>query len=296
MEKRTLIALALSFLVLGFYPVILQKFYPDYYKENKAVTLKAKQAAAAKKNGTLPVSAFGAVAPEKDIFFKNDKLKISFNEKGGAIREAEFSQYRGEKEAALHLFSLTDISAAPTLVQLVGATSVPTYTVERSGKSIQAHGQLSDKLSVAKEITFAPSGYSADLKLHFENKSSEPVEMQYQIFSGKNFPLRNSIDMQYDEANFYSEVNGKKLLKHVKESKLGKSVQSQGNLEWIATKDRHFSIIIKPKNAKNFTGLVEGLGNHQFQASLLSEKILVDRKSTRLNSSHGTLSRMPSSA
>ena len=33
MEKRTLLALALSFAVLGFYPLILQKFYPDYFKE-----------------------------------------------------------------------------------------------------------------------------------------------------------------------------------------------------------------------------------------------------------------------
>ena len=34
MEKRTLLALALSFLVLGFYPVILQKFYPSYNKKS----------------------------------------------------------------------------------------------------------------------------------------------------------------------------------------------------------------------------------------------------------------------
>ena len=37
MEKRTLLALAISFLVLGFYPLILQRFYPDYYKDHPSV-------------------------------------------------------------------------------------------------------------------------------------------------------------------------------------------------------------------------------------------------------------------
>ena len=46
MEKRTLIALALSFLVLGFYPVVLQKFYPEYYKKSAQSDSRVKTEAA----------------------------------------------------------------------------------------------------------------------------------------------------------------------------------------------------------------------------------------------------------
>ena len=40
MEKRTLIAVAISFLVLSFYPVLLQRFYPNYGR-SQSVTQKS---------------------------------------------------------------------------------------------------------------------------------------------------------------------------------------------------------------------------------------------------------------
>src|SRR5438874_817545 len=58
----------------------------------------------------------------------------------------------------------------------------------------------------------------------------------------------------------------------IKESKLGRKVESQGTIDWVAIKDRHFSIIVKPKLANTFKGLVEGLGKREFSASVVSSK------------------------
>src|SRR3989338_8872176 len=92
MEKRTLIALALSFMILGFYPVILQKFYPDYYKQS----LPAGQAGAAQRKQpttsadstvSKPTALSGTFlkagdfVPEEDIAFRNPKLELIFNKK-----------------------------------------------------------------------------------------------------------------------------------------------------------------------------------------------------------------------
>ena len=80
MEKRTLMALALSFLVLGFYPVILQKFYPEYYK-NAAASRNAKQdlvstnhRLATGEKINLPSSQ--ELPAAKDLSFENKNLHL----------------------------------------------------------------------------------------------------------------------------------------------------------------------------------------------------------------------------
>ncbi len=89
MEKRTFIAIAISFLVLGFYPVILEKLYPGYHASSQKAPAPSSTTATGQKVENLvgipsPVTSF---SPEKDLEFKNDKLKILFNEDKGAIRE-----------------------------------------------------------------------------------------------------------------------------------------------------------------------------------------------------------------
>ena len=103
---------------------------------------------------------------------------------------------------------------------------------------------------------------------------------RYKFSAGTSVPARHSIDGQYIEANFYTIKDSKGALRHLNETKAGKAVPSEGPIQWVATKDRHFSVILEPKGEKTFTGLVEGLGNHQFRASLVSEKISVPARSS----------------
>src|SRR3989338_3682167 len=112
MEKRTLIALALSFAVLGFYPVVLQKFFPDYYKSSKKAPVT--QTSSPTKTEASPISlpassslSSDSFVPENDILWENEALKLRLNKKGAAIRQISFPKYvDSDTHAPLNLFSL----------------------------------------------------------------------------------------------------------------------------------------------------------------------------------------------
>src|SRR3989338_5229945 len=126
MEKRTLVALAISFLVLGFYPVILQKIYPDYYKNQKAQSqaVKSSEAIPAESSpalSTLPLKEAGSFQKEQDLNFRNERIELIFNQAGGAIRGISFPKFiDSETKKPLQLISTDSPAAASTYVRLLG--------------------------------------------------------------------------------------------------------------------------------------------------------------------------------
>lgn len=287
MEKRTLIALAISFAVLGFYPLVLQKFYPDYYKKDP---LKQKVAVTTREKTLLTSNtsqAGSSFIAGDDVSFNDGKLDLKINSKGAGVRQVDFLSFLNqETKRPLRFFSLQNAEGSPTYLRLIGAdlprvSEVPTYQITQdTSSSLAASALLSQDLRVRKRYQWSPEGYSSNLMVEFENISGQAVEFQYQLFAGMSVPPRHSIDGQYIETDFYGLKNEKPELRHLKETKAGKTVPSVGAVTWVAVKDRHFSVIVEPKGGKTFTGLVEGLGNRQFRASLLSEKISVPAHSS----------------
>ncbi len=294
MEKRTLLALAISFAVLGFYPVLLQKFYPDTYRNSEKSQKQAKTvASSASSKDSRPFISntsdqshsfkpAGVYVSSEDRTFSNPKLNLVFNEKGAGIRQAEFPKFQSAKtKSPLRFFSLQSPGGTATSLAFLESrpwlgVEAPVYQMaQESPRVLTASASWPEGLRLVKRYEFGSDSYSGDLKFQFENTSDKPIEFRYQLFAGTSLAPRNSIDSQYIEANFYSVVNEKPSLSHLRETKSGKSVPSVGPVEWIAVKDRHFSVILKPKSGKSFTGLVEGLGERHFRASLVSEKILL---------------------
>ena len=282
MEKRTLIALALSFAVLGFYPLVLQKFYPDYYNK-KAVSPPSKQVVA-ENRGAGKLVAAGEFAPGEDVAVKNPSLGLIFNKKDGGIREVNFPRFiNSETTRPIQFFSLKNLGVSPTSLLLVhGSDSSPvtdfTGETASNGASFSADA-LGGTVKVTKYFSFGDDS-DGSLKLRFENTTDAPIELSYELIVGSGIAPRHSIDAQYIEANFFSQTPDKKILKHIKENRVGKTVASTEPVEWAAVKDRHFSVIVKPETAGAFTGLVRGLGAHDFVASLVSHKVTLQPKAS----------------
>ncbi|MBI3252433.1 MAG: membrane protein insertase YidC [Candidatus Omnitrophica bacterium] len=293
MEKRTLLALTLSFLMLGFYPVILQKIYPDYKgpaaSAPKAGFIKPASPASPALPHSAAVSASAAeLSPAGDILFENENLRLVFNKKGGVLREIAFKKFAdSETQRPLRLVSLEDSGQAPFAAEILEnnaglpAEAAGDYEVRAADpENILAETVLGGKLKIKKTLTFGAARYDGKLRLSFQNNSSEAIEFRYALVVGPDIPPRHSIDSQYLESNFYSNAGGRPEIRHVKETKLGKSVSSLVPPEWVAVKDRHFSILVKPLSGGGFTGLVQGLGGHRSKTSLVSEKISVLARSS----------------
>jgi YidC/Oxa1 family membrane protein insertase len=284
MEKRTLLAIAISLIVLGFYPVILQKFYPEYGKAPKS----AATMPLAEKTSAPPASVemahelpLSELSPQKDVIFENARLKLLFNSKGGVAREIRFPDFiDSETKEPLKLLSLSKNMAAPFQVSFLSAPlesdpGLSEYKIQKLSENEIVTLAFGKQLEVSKHYQFDEGKYSGKVILKFKNISSSPLDFRYQFFAGSSIIPRHSIDGQYIEANFFSIVDGKKNLKHIRQTKLGKTVESQGFVDWIAVKDRHFSVILKPAASNTFTGLTQGLGDNKLGASLVSSPVIL---------------------
>ena len=279
MEKRTLIALALSFLVLAGYPMILQKVYPDYYKKKAASPAPSAEKTADTAKSAVSGKTFlkaAEFASEADVTFRSEKLQLVFNKKDGGIREIALPAYAdSETKAPIKFISLQKSGVSPGSLALMSGgdlSAVTDYEVSKNGdETIFTASALAGKVRVEKKVRF-DKGYAGTLELTLENVSGSPLELQYELVAGSGVRSRHSIDSQYIESNFFSIVDEKKRLKHVKEDRLGRELQSEGSVQWTAVKDRHFSVVMKPVSGV-FTGKVRGLGDHDMSASLLSSLI-----------------------
>ena len=292
MERKTVLFLIVSFVILGFYPMVLQHFYPEYYKSQKEFRQKkdsipATDAQSVDSKKSSQRTLFTAenlehnFSSKDDSEFKNDNLILLFNKKGGAIHEVSFPNYADlDTQKPLLFLSLKGPDANTTLVRLTDilpettVSTIPDYRLDIDSGSVVRASAIQNGIQIRKTISFKPGQYFGDLEVRFENTTDSPIEFRYELYAGSSIVPRHSIDSQYIEGNFFSHVGDKDSLQHITESKLGKSVESRGSVDWVAIKDRHFSIVLKPKPA-SFTGIVRGLGDHHFSVSLLSQKIVL---------------------
>ena len=245
MEKRVLIAIALSFMVLGFYPMILQKIYPNYKPSARVQSKASDTSSVALEQKALPslTSLTGTYATNEDLEFKNDKFKLIFNAKGGVMREISFFDYTdSETKAPLKIVSDTALTYSPGFFEASLSASAFGKTPDRyelreeMGQVVLSGLCLDGKLKVTKNYYFERGKYDGRLTLKLENISGAPLDLYYRLYVGSSLAPRHSIDSQYVEANFFpSSVNSGRV-QHINESKGGKTVQSQTFVEWVATK------------------------------------------------------------
>lgn len=267
MEKRVVLAIALSFLAIGAYQMALQHFYPEVAKMPTHISAPAKQTSV-----DLPAVSQGSVesglTDQESVAYETPEFSFLLTENQGGIRRIAFKKY-AQNDKALMVLDATTTEGLPTSIQILPAAKPAKYTASVQASKLQMNA-VQDGIAVTKNYSF--DGYKGTLSVTFENKTPTEKNFQYQIFVGRSLIPREPIDSQYLETNFYVTDNGKNVIRHIRESGKGKSVKSEGNLHWVAVKDRHFSVIVRPEDG-TFAGLVEGLGNHTAKTSLISQPV-----------------------
>jgi len=286
MEKRTVVAVVLSFVIIVFYPFFLQKFFPKYAQRQYAHRPVAQETQRPVSN--VPAPTVPAIRHDVDAFkgeelvLQNSALRLAVDSEAGAMRSIAFSRFiDSSKGQPIRLFDLKSPAVAPGAFILLNAGHPPVVTrfkqVSSSDESAVFTSSVNG-LNVEKTISLSKTGYSGTLTLTFQNTGSSPVDLNYELVVGPDIPARHSIDAQYIEANFYDP--SKKEVRHLKESRAGKDVQSVGPVEWVAVKDRHFSVIMKPLGQAVFTAVERGQGDRHFNAGLVSDPVTLPAHGT----------------
>ena len=278
MEKRTIMALAIAFLVMAFYPTVLEHFYPGYgqnarqHQQPQATTSAAPsepQLVKAADTGPAPAMPSSAGASQS---FDTKKLNLVFYPEQAVIRRLGFTAYK------LSILESNDAALSPLYLDFLKSPGEPgAYALDLTDPLTVRAVAATPALSVTKSLVFKKDAYDALLSVRLENTSDAPQTLQYRVLVAPSIPPRGSIDQQYIEANFCAQDN---QIRHIRESKAGKQVPSGAPVRWVAMKDRHFAVILRPLDGK-FHGLVEGHGKNRFAAWLVSPEFTLAPRESR---------------
>lgn len=288
MERRTLVALLLCFLIIVFYPYVLRIFYPNYGKPTpspSAVVSEApapapapsESAPAFKMQQTEPVPTQPAADETLDLEAGPYRMVLSKN--AGSVLTLSFEEFKNYQENTPLAFMKAQHGLWGTgAIRLVlngkefDLAGLKTQTARRSMQASFAN----EDFAISKQILFPKSGYGSELRLEYSNLTDETQNIQLQLIIGSGLQPKNTIDRQYFESNWI----GTKEVKHFKKPREDERKMSEESYIATSLKDRHFSSIVKPSGEVAYLSGVQGLQENDFASFLVSPVIAVPPQSS----------------
>lgn len=275
MERRTLIALALSFLIIIFYPQVLRIFYPEYGKK-PALSATAVPGLPAGQAGA-PAPAFSPTSveplpsggtPEKTSDIEAGPYQITVSEDAGSFVKVSFPAYQDPARGTPLIFLDTPEGSwgvGASWLQVNGKARETAFRTEIEGTRIKAEAS-GEGFRLSKEFDIHNSNYANRLSIKYSNTSGETQVLRLQILAGSGLTAKNNIDKQYFEANWIEE----KRVDHLKPLSEGKTKISERPYSAVSIKDRHFSSILKPAGGL-YTVASQGLAKENFGSYIMFE-------------------------
>ena len=240
MEKRALIAIAISFVILFLYQYFFIK--PEPQQTQKKTEVVKKEEPVPVKPLELPVSP-KATAEEKEIKVDTEFYSAVFTTRGGTLKHFEIKKYKDKEgknvvllkgqglESPLSIGSTDSFNLSGVGFQTSGKDII----VDKDKKSDSLIFEYADSgLSVKRTYTFYSNDYRIDVK---DEVSGLP---DYWITIGNDFGI-------YDSKDSSSHI-GPVLLTGTKrvEPKLKEAESYRDDLKWIAQEDKYFFAALVP--------------------------------------------------
>lgn len=253
MEKRLLIAIAISILIIIAYPILLARLYPGYFEKQQAQPHTQPQ-------GNKPALLQPQVQSKQPqpIVKKEVNLEdaittvssgvydIDFSNLGGSIKRVVLKKYKhddhstpyelaGIADAREYLFALNNLSGLDLPLQ--------EFKFERISGGVIYTYETASGLRVTKSYNVPNDNYAIELELKIENVSDKPQMLEYEIVAGSNIEAQLAQDTRYIEAAYL--INDKPA--HIHAGKLKKMQGTQkGPTRWAGIVNKYFSILLKP--------------------------------------------------
>ena len=280
-----------------------------------STTSSASVAAAPSASPALPVVATDL--EEEFLVVTNQDTRFIFTSHGGGLKELEFFNYREDvsrharKRANTNGLAALNKDGELPVLTVSGGESLRgdgVFVLSQTGETVRAEKLLTNGLRIVKE--FRPStNYLLLTSVRFENTGNVPLALPaMEIAIGTATPLGPTDDgmnvglMWHNgarNATISDAWFANRTLGCFPGTPRAVFSDGQSNVVWAAAHNQFFGLVAIPatpaqeviaRQVKLRTPTADELPANA--ASLLAP----DRKSTRLNSSHGYQSRMPSSA
>jgi YidC/Oxa1 family membrane protein insertase len=262
MEKKLLLAVVLSIVVMLGYPLFIAKVLPpaatdniqnglSQHIDNKNVIEKIKVrevAVDANVNSELPEGAL--IVP-----FSTARYDLEISDIGGSIQKLSI------KDSARLDIDLVEKAIFGSGIMAIegdgpfkGLSSQP-FNIQTDTASFQS---TKDGLTIDKSIKFFENSYGFVASIKITNVDTAPKKLSFQITTASNISTKEIYESRYIEAGIhYNDDKTKRLsggkLKNSNELR-------ESNIKWIYLKNKYYSIICEPDfaTAGIFTRSVNG--------------------------------------
>ncbi|MEK6732226.1 MAG: membrane protein insertase YidC [Candidatus Omnitrophota bacterium] len=250
MEKRVLLAVTLSIVVILLYPVILARINPDLVKQPKQIQPITRQEVIEKKiDVKTKEAAFKNALPENAVSFiaSTDKYDLDITNIGGSVSKIVVKDAKRKSNIALvkHAIYNTGFLAVDGK-GIFSTISSQSFTIQQDKTTVSLE---TNRIKIEKNIGFLENRYGIDTVINITNKTSDIQDALFDITTGSNISKDELYEARYIElAIQYKDGTSKKLTgnKLLDPNRLYKD-----NIDWIALKNKYYAIIAKPGfNAK----------------------------------------------
>jgi len=270
MDKRTLLAFVLSFLVLFLWSVFFTPKQSQVTKKHQGQPKPTQQASSTK---SKPVSQPGAQLPEaKPIAFPEHNIKekiflvetplykAEISNVGPSIRSFKLKGYRESVDSSSPSVDLVDPGAKNDFIWLglsenksgkegfmifdTDATDL-NLDAKSSPKTIRFYARTKEGVYIEKALKIYPDQYRMDMAVRIVNNTSQPL--------GGRFVARVSGVPSKVKKGYYAPFTGLIALadgkvRHLKLKRKKKVKELKGGIQWVAYQKNYFMCAIVPES------------------------------------------------
>lgn len=270
MEKRTLLAIALSILVLVMFSYLTPRRPMQRQVEPRQTEKQAKieEKLPVYEDTPIPTAVPKIPLEDREIKIETDLYSAIFTTRGGTIKKWELKNYTDKNKGPVSLVPL-DVTIPPISIILEGKSmdllTKPNYIADKDSIIFDSYSNSdtlaffymdSSGLSIKKIFTFYKDNYKVDLITEVKGVQSYQVVLgsEFGIFDEKGTWVHigpvllkddNKIDIDRDN------LEGISFLKRITGKKSKNEVVYQGNIWWIAQEDKYFTSALASVNRNN---------------------------------------------
>jgi len=247
MEKKLLLAVALSFMVLYVWsalsprPQSRQPIFDSQLVETKEIMTKEEYSSPSL-SPVVNASFSEKVFVEESHVLENEKLRVQFSNKGGSIQRITIKEY--DKTLPIrNLFDVVGFQDSNFKLVYVGSNKI-SYILENDDLRIERDFYISlDDYIITSDIEIVyKSGMS---KLNNMNITALVLDM-----SNLNEDISKRDPTYARDRTMFEYVikENSKIIRKNNAYKFGnkEKVLNTGNIDWIGFRDRYFCVIVKP--------------------------------------------------
>ncbi|MBI4436726.1 MAG: membrane protein insertase YidC [Candidatus Omnitrophica bacterium] len=241
MERRFLLAFALSFAILLGYPYLMARLYGPPPKQTPLSSISPQEK-------PLQEVAENEAIAVPTLFLETDKVKVGFHPAAGSIQQVILKQHLDEiKAEPLELVKVEDIEGLIGSIWIENPKLEPIFyeIVEHSAQKVKFRAELPEKLVVEKAYEVDNESYTLHLYLTFKNETTFSLPLYYRLLASSSLKLLK----KKEEERFFevlTSVQGKRKRIHLNQVKKA-PFSSEEKPGWVALKEKYFSAILKPE-------------------------------------------------